>query len=271
MKRFKFTNLMTTPSPSSSPSPIRLIIGVCYTNPNHLVNTIKSITDGILQPSDIVVADYGLQLPSSLRKKENVSIIRTPNYGSLSSLIAILEKYSKIKSKEVVSIILIDGQVTYMPHLIPEYIYSSPLIAQQLKSKITTTYNGCIYGLNGLKFIEDKQKILELELTALTTNTASPSPIQQNIKKIILSQDTATVDVLEFAGSIYMQYSYLEGFILNPEPYDMATGALIISNFMATKNIFRMQVCTLTNNRYIMEKIGCFSKQDKLDQNKYLA
>jgi hypothetical protein len=261
--------------------PIKLVYGVCYTNPNFISNTVKSLLEGLLTPTDIVIADYGLVLANSLRKKDNVSVIKTPNYGMLSSLYAILEKYGTTPS---VHIVLVDEATTYMPHLAPEYLNVSPEMFRQLQTRIPAGVlcDGAAFGLAGILFTEDNQKKLDCELDDLLNDGPEhehePSRASMTRTMPTILKDTSTVDILEFSGSIYLKASYLEGFkdtffskTAPAVPYDRFQATVFLSNFLSKKNIFRVHVCHLTNNRFIMERVGCFDRLQKYSPTDYLT
>jgi hypothetical protein len=262
--------------------PIKLVYGVCYTNPNFVSNTVKALLEGLLTPTDIVIADYGLVLANSLRKKDNVSVIKTPNYGMLSSLYAILEKYGTAAS---VHIILVDEATNYMPHLAPEYLNASPEMFKHLQSRIPAGVpcEGAAFGLSGILFTEDTQKQLDSEFDALLDDSslaaAKSDSGELSLKRTLptILKDTSTVDILEFSGSIYFKASYLEGFkdafFSKTAPavsYDRFQATVFLSNFLAKKHIFRVNVCHLTNNRFIMDRIGCFDRLQKYSPTDYL-
>jgi hypothetical protein len=227
-----------------------------------------------------VIADYGLNLPASLKKKDHVSIIRTPNYGMLSSLYAILEKYGTSPN---VRIILVDEATTYMPHLASEYLNTSPEMLKQLKSKITESnasaaFEGAVFGLSGILYTEDKQNDLDKELNALLEGGGEVAQSEKlSIKRSLPSiiRDTSTVDLLEFSGSIFLFGSHLEGFknlyfnVKTPVSYNRFQATVFLSNFLAKKHIYRVNVCHLANNRFIMERIGCFSRLESYKPTDY--
>ena len=254
--------------------PIRLVYGVCYTNPNFLCNTVKSLLEGNMPPTDIVIADYGLALANSLKKKDHVSIIKTPNYGMLSSLYAIIEKYGTTPS---VHIILVDEAATYMPHLASEHINTSPDILRQFQSHIKAgvTFKGAVFGLAGLALRPDKRNELDNELESLVNDTEMPNvPSLTNLQPNLI-QDTTTADILEFHGSIYLTADKLSGFkndlLKKPVSFDRFQATVILANFLEKNNIFRINICHLANNRFIMDRIGCFSRVQKYQLTDYIT
>jgi len=244
------------------PKPVKLVYGICYTNPNILTSTLRSLLDGLVKPTDIVIADYGLNLAPALKKKDHVSVIKTPNYGILSSLYAILQKYGTAPE---VHVVLVDEATTYMPHLIAEYLNTTPEILRQLQAQIPSV-TGAVYGLCGVLFAEDKQKDLENELESLLDCTEETVKTESKIKRSTptVMKDTATVDLLEFTGSIFCQASQLAGFkedaFKKPHAYNRFEATVILSNFFASKQILRVNICHLANNRFIMDRIGCFAR-----------
>ena len=105
---------------------ITIVVCILYDNVNvthisHISHTLKSILDGKILPSDIIIADSP-HLQTSLKKKDRVSVIKSENYGVLSSLVAAIKKHGIADN---VKYIIVDDQVTYMPHLIQEYLSSS--------------------------------------------------------------------------------------------------------------------------------------------------
>ena len=254
---------------------IRLVYGVCYTNPNFLCNTVKSLLDGNITPADIVIADYGLSLANSLKKKDHVSIIKTPNYGMLSTLYAIIEKYG---TKPTVHIILVDEAATYMPHLASEHVNASPDIIRQFQSQIPAgvTFKGAVFGLAGLAFRADKRNELDNELESLLNDTEIPVKVPSSVNNLQpnMIQDTTTADILEFIGSIYLTADKLSGFknevFKKPVSFDRFQATVILSNFLEKNNVFRINICHLANNRFIMDRIGCFSRVQKYQLTDYI-
>ena len=240
--------------------PVKIVVAVCYTNSSFVANTVKSITDGFVRCTDIVISDHGPPLPSSLRKKDNVSIIKTPKYGVLSSLYAAVEKYG---TGPDVHYIIADGSTVYMPNLIAEFINTAPEMDKIITEKINGAAKvaGIVYGLTGVVFKEDKSKALEDELNSLLGEDvkekfARTSPM--------VSHESSTVEVLDFMGSLYIRGPLLQdvkdALFKNATSYQATEGAIVLSNFLAGKQILRVQICTLTNNRFIMERIKSFER-----------
>ncbi len=258
---------------------INLVFGVCYTNPNFLVSTVKSILDGSVTPTDIVIADYGLNLTPSLKKRDQVSVIKTPNYGMLSSLYAVLQKYGKNPS---VHIVLIDEAVTYMPHLAAEYLNTTGEILKEMRAKFQTNDVSAVFGLTGLVFKENKQRDLDSELEALVSGDAAsigapgaPESVSFKRNYPTTTTNTVSVDLLEFTGSIYLTVNQLTGFssevFKKPISYNRFQAAVVLSSFLAKNNIYRVNVCHLGNNRFIMDRIGCFSHAQKYEATEYIT
>jgi hypothetical protein len=245
-----------------SSRPIKLVVAVCYTNSSYIPNSVKSIIDGFIRCTDIVVADYGPPLATSLRKKENVSIIRTPKYGALSSLYAAVEKHG---TGPDVHYILIDGNTIYMPHLIPEYLNTAPQMDKIIAEKIndSTKLKGVVYGLAGVIFGENKKQALDDELSSLLGETDEPSS-GFSCTTPNISQENSTVDLLDFMGSVYIRGPFLDGLkeemFATVKSYQTAEAAVLLANWLASKDVLRVQVCTLTNNRFIMERIKSFER-----------
>jgi hypothetical protein len=260
---------------------INLVFGICYTNPNFLVSTVKSLLDGSVTPTDIVIADYGLNLTPSLKKRDHVSVIKTPNYGMLSSLYAILQKYGKTPA---VHIILVDEAVTYMPHLAAEYLNTTAEILKEMKIKFQKDDISAAFGLTGLILKENKQHDLDNELESLISGSdddISGSGGSGGTRVVFkrnyptTTTNTMPVDLLEFTGSIYItanQVSELASSDVFKKPisYNRFQASVVLSSFLAKKNIYRVNVCHLGNNRFIMERIGCFSHAQKHEATEYV-
>jgi hypothetical protein len=246
-----------------SSRPIKLVVAVCYTNSSYVPNAVKSVTDGFVRCTDIVVADYGPPLPTSLRKKDNVSIVRTPKYGYLSSFYAAVEKHG---TGPDVHYILIDGSTIYMPHLISEFLNIAPQMDKIIAEKINgaSKLNGIIYGLAGIIFSDNKQQALEDELSSLLGETDAAPSSGFSCTTPNISQENSTVDLLDFMGSVYIRGPFLEGIkdeiFATVKSYQAAEAAVLLANWLASKDVLRVQVCTLTNNRFIMERIKSFER-----------
>ena len=249
---------------------VKLVVAVCYTNSSFVANTVKSITDGFVRVTDIVVADYGPPLPSSLRKKDNVSIIRTPKYGAMSSLYAAIEKYG---TGPEIHYVLVDGSTLYMPHLISEFLNTVPEMDKLIVEKINgaSKVDGLVYGLAGVVFKEDKKKALEDELNSLLeveveveVEGGAPVPEKFCCTTPMITHENSTVDMLDFMGSVYIRGPLLAGIkdvmFTSVKSYQGTEGAVLLANFLAGNNVLRIQICTLTNNRFIMERIKSFER-----------
>ena len=228
-------------------------------NVSRISTTVKSILEGTLMPSDIIIAD-SQYLPMSLKKKDRVSVIKSENYGMLSSLIAGIKKHGTSSN---VRYILVDGQVSYLPHLAREYLSSTVELEAMLKSKLTLKseedFKGSVFGLSGIIFIENKQETLANELKNLLSDESV------NNKFLTRSQagytkDNSTVDILEICGSIYFNGVQISDFIEQTalKDYSEVQAAVHLSNYFAKKGIYKTQICNLVNNKYIMEKLNCF-------------
>lgn len=249
-----------------------IVVCILYeaSNLSHISHTVKSILDGKILPSDIIIAD-SQHLPASLKKKDRVSVIKSENYGVLSSLIAAIKKHG---TAENVKYIIVDDHVTYMPHLIQEYLSSSLELENLLILKLKDTekvFKGSVFGLSGIVFIENKQENLENELKSLLCNEQEEKFLTRTQPACL--KDNSTVDVLEIYGSIYFTGDQISGFVeeLEKKEFNKVTAAVHLSNYFSKKGIYKTQICNLVNNKYIMEKIDCFLKLTKLNINDYFT
>jgi hypothetical protein len=87
---------------------IKIIVSILYSDSVGLSACVKSIMDSIIKPTEIIIADYGIAIPDSLKKKQNIKIVPSKNYGVLSSLAVALNKYKDHKDvyilKHVISL-----------------------------------------------------------------------------------------------------------------------------------------------------------------------
>ena len=251
----------------------KIVVCMLYDSDNisTILQSVKSITDGQVIVTDIVIADYNaLPLPSSLKKKEKVSIIKTLNYGVLSSLVAAINKHG---TSDSVNYILADGQVIYMENMVSYYLKSTQELTEGLKSKIPAGdaegFKGSVFGLSGLLFIENKQITLQTELQELLTLDEPAKNLKRS--QIGYTRDNSTVDLLEISGSMYFTGPQIDNLkdSLRQETYTRITGAVFLANYFAKKGIYRTQICNLDNNKYIMQQFNLFQKAVKLNMNDY--
>jgi hypothetical protein len=212
-------------------------------NVSHISTTVKSILNGTLMPSDIVIAD-SQYLPLSLKKKDRVSVIKSENYGMLSSLVAGIKKHGTSSN---IKYIVVDAKVAYLPHLAREYL-----------SCATEDFKDSVFGLSGIVFIENKEENFANALKSLLSDES----VNLKSREAAYTKDNCTVDILEICGSIYFNGTQISDFVNADQTvlkeYNSVQAAVHLSNYFSKKGIYKTQICNLVNNKYIMEKLNCF-------------
>jgi hypothetical protein len=94
-----------------------------------------------------------------------------------------------------------------------------------------------------------------------------PNKLRYN--SIAYPKETCTVEVLEIYGSIFANLDYLKD-IEFKEDYNRLTASVFLSNYLNNIGIYRTQLCTLTANKYVMNRIGCFKEVSIPNEKDYI-
>lgn len=257
--------------------PIMLLMKIVValtSSDSQISDTVKSVLDGQIQPSEILVTlRNGIKVPQSLRKNDKVHIHRieesAPDYGMLNALVGVMDRYP---SHSDIYILLLDSTCTYPPHLITEYGCIKEL-EQKLKERVPTS-NGSIYGLGGVVMAHDKRRNMDLEFQELL-GKSTESYEKRNMLGYVL--ENATVDYLEICGSIlihrqqlkddflvYLSKLFKAGEQLQDTP--KLCNDIVLSNYFAKHQIHRTQICNLAINRFMLKRAGYFKNYQELDE-----
>jgi hypothetical protein len=164
-----------------------------------------------------------------------------------------------------------------MPHLAADYLNTTQDMANQLRSKLSKDepFTGVAFGLGGIVFKEDKQNDLDNELNSLLDNVDADASVASTTLIPSIIQETTTVTLLELTGSIYLTADFLKGFkeqvFTKPTvSFDRFQAAVILSKFLEKQHVHRINICHLANNRFVMDRIGCFSRTQQYQLIEYV-
>ena len=242
-------------------------------NLKHVNDCVDSLLNGVSPPTEILITfQKGVKIPLAIKDNK---IIRTSwaekNYGQLSGIVDAIKYYPNNTDTDT-CILYLNCNCTYPSHLINEYVSCLPDLNKHL-FKETPINNGCIYGLAGIKMINDKKRNLDLEFQQLL----GKSEITYETRNVISgTENNSLMDYLECWGSILMHSSqfkadfivYLDKVTDNGKNQNLSMD-IVLSNYFAKHDIHRAQMCTLFINRYMMQRSGCsinykeLSKDDK--------
>jgi len=233
----------------------------------HIHEAVKSLLDGLVQPSEILITFHkGVKVPATLKKKEKVHIQRSDkDYGQMTAIVGAMERYS---SHSDVYILYLANNVTYPPHLIKEYAMCVEDLNKNLKEKLPNS-NGSVYGLGGVLMVQDKKRNLDLEFQHLTGKKTDAYETRNMVAYV---RETATVDYLEACCSMIIHRSnlkddyivYIDKVLDSPQPLCMD---VVLSNYFAKHQILRTQICNLAINRFMMMRCG-YLKHVMMDEHK---
>jgi len=231
---------------------------------DNITDTINSLIFGSRPPEEIVIAlplTARYKIPAALRHSERIRLERTDyDFGSLTGLACALELYD---DRADIQLMLVSSTMRYPKNIVQEFLAIRPELEKQLASKLPQ-YTSSIWGTGGTVMVQNKERDMDRELEALMAgHDIAPSDNRTIIGYV---RENATVDILETHGVIWLnrQQVVKSDFMQMLKKYGdglvkgLLCGDTLLSNYMASRNIFRTQICTLTLNRYLLE-VGGFS------------
>lgn len=229
----------------------------------HITSTIKSLQEGNVKPHEIVVTLCGgAKAPSSLKKRAMVTgsriYINSTDINVQGSLAAVVGIVNRYKATDNVYIIVCDAKCDYPPHLLQEYATSVDELNHRLKEKLPDS-DSSIYGVAGTVMAKNKNLSLEREFQQLIGKTDEQHEERNMIGYV---RETATIDFLESCGSILLRRSQLKDDFMDYLKTAVGSGSdalssdVILSNYFAKHKILRTQICTLTLNRFMLNRCG---------------
>lgn len=209
-------------------------INVVMQNSASAQKTIESIMSGTVKPNSIIVINE--QSPISVLTKA----------------------YSSLEDKDEM-LLYVDSTTVYPPNLLSEYTNMVEKLTADLDTKLKGA-NKYVFGYFGLVLTTNRDLWLEREFQRLTAPEPSPESDKRNAIGYVT--DNATVDILELAGTILVKASYLEhlDFSAHSNP------DTVLSNYFAQHKIYRVQVCTLALNRFMMAGCKYVTKLSTFDE-----
>jgi hypothetical protein len=179
-----------------------------------------------------------------------------------------------------VPLLLVEAGNSYPPHLVTQYRTAGRELGPRLIDQINQIpedrrpkCQGQVYGIGGVNFVTDRQRSLAEEYQYLTDysldGTIRPKTQRNGLGYF---RDNATVEILEFAYSLWLPLSTqligLTNFLECNRTLRSVLPDLLFSVFLAQKNLVRVQLCTLVLNRYMMECLGCTPTINQETKNK---
>lgn len=254
--------------------PVTVIAVIAYNSKNNskndFVKTIRSLNEGVQPPTMILLAD-SLCITNSIKKKDRVSVVSIGKQEITElDCFKVLDKAMKQSNKPYYYLITTPG-IEYPVHLLQEYLSMHRPLNNTLKEKMekdNKPFRGSVMGVSGVIMANNpnSNRNLDLELEMLLNGLNLPDePVRNSIGYM---HENATIDILELSGSVF---AYSED--LNPSElisYDQINPDVGLANLCAQKGISRLQICTLTLNRFILEKMHILPNNKDNQLSSYL-
>jgi hypothetical protein len=254
---------------------MKIVVAITGSDTIHINNAVKSLLDGMIQPSEILVTlKRGSGSGSELGWPDKVHILfLDDDYGSLTAIVGAMERYP---AHSDTYILFLNSNCTYPPHLIKEYEQCVPDLEKALREKLPNN-NGSVYGLSGVVMAPDKQRNLDLEFRDLIGKPIDPYEVRNTLGYV---RENATVDYLESCGSVLIHRSQLKddflvylakakakdtGSELAPNQETLSMD-VILSNYFAKHRFLRTQICNFAINRFMLIRAGYFQNYRELDE-----
>lgn len=192
-------------------------------------------------------------LPTSLRKKNRLTIYKVPGLTKVKPLDVLRLPSLMHKGEETVFCLIVSPNNNYPPHIIEEYLNFYPKIMANIKS---TAASKMICGLTGIRKVVDKKRQMDSEIAAL----AAGQPTEPTTSFMTTSYpiENAPVDELKFSGSVFYRMEDLDPDQVLPVGMTAMSSEQCLADYCKKSNICMFQVCTLTLNRLIFERMKMF-------------
>lgn len=212
--------------------------------------TIQSLNNCQPPPSAIGIISCPA-LPTSLRKKNRLTIYKVPGLTRVRPLdVFRLPALMPASKDEAVYCLIVTPNNSYPPHMIEEYVQ----IHQKLvANKGNSGHQAIVCGLTGLKHVVDKKRQMDSEIEALAAGRPLPDP--NKFMTVSYPIEHTPVDLLKFSGSVFFLTSDLSGLDVSVAP---AQSEELLADYCKKSNICMFQVCTLTLNRIMFERMKMF-------------
>jgi len=233
---------------------------------------------GIIQSSTV---------PQSLKKKSRVVMYKPDKYAEgqvkpldvMQLIPKLLEDYKQEKDEDVYFMIVTPGN-SYPKHIIDEYLRThgkmSATLEQKLKeSKNAPPFKGSVFGLSGIFLVSDPKKLMDMELQCLQDGIDMPEKPPKN--SIGYVNSNATVELLEFNGSVFFNSKHIkaewfDSTLQNRELINSVPNDMLFSNVCSLNGILRSQICAMTFNRFVFERMGLIRNHNEKDKTlRYLS
>jgi hypothetical protein len=235
--------------------------------------TLESLFKGKIIAEKTVVVRSDKHSINMKKIPDNVSVIDGVGVGKgPKSLVTMLDCIASQEGSQG-RLLLVLGGVIYPRHLLQHYINNiqtleADLVRQMTEKKVD--YNGVVFGISGLTMVSNRKENIVKNTTSLLKHT-NPFYVQRNQCGWINSN--ATMDILELRGSVLIDAKILTGFtdyvrkITLPDTITEAEAAdytsVLLSNFLANKNVMRTQICNIELSRLLLEHFDSFQKEPK--------
>lgn len=231
---------------------------------SNITSTIKSIQEGYVKPYEIVVTLYNrAKAPSSLKKrtmepgsKIYIHSLNSSSPAATGSVAAVMGVVNRYKPDDDAWIVVCNPKCNYPPHLLQEYSLGIDSLNKSLKEKLPDS-NGSIFGIAGAVMAKNKNLNLEREFQQLIGDIDEHHEERNMIGYV---KETATIDYLESSGSILLRRSQIQDdftdYVKAVEMTESLSADVVLSNYFAKHNVLRTQICSLTINRFMLDRCG---------------